>query len=252
MTNGKCSLKIFPIVFIQVPFLFLIVLIYALGLTILRRTTQSASIAASQLMDNGFTLTGVYSGVIALGMIQIILAISLIFFTVIDTRFGQSWLLVLFLGLTTLLFVAPSEVIFFKFCTCFNFFNNDIVVARSSLVIVLGFLLLLVPLLCLFYVKFDDGTIKCDAKLLTIPVLLIPTLAIIGMNGALIYQLNAPLNQDIQPSNINMGFFDETEFSEIQNGSFTRDSMFDQRFVGTLSQIIESTDKKFAYKYDYI
>ena len=248
MTNGKCSLKIFPIVFIQVPFLFLIVLIYALGLTILRRTTQSASIAASQLMDNGFTLTGVYSGVIALGMIQIILAISLIFFTVIDTRFGQSWLLVLFLGLTSLLFVAPSEVIFFKFCTCFNFFNNDIVVARSNLVVVLGIFLLLVPSLCFFHVLLEDGSIKCDAKLIAIPVLILPTLAVIGMNAVLIKQLNNPLSKDIQPSNINMGFFDDKEFSSIQNGSFIRDSTFSQRLIGTLSEIIESTDKVFSHR----
>ena len=59
MLDRKGFLKIFPIVFILMPFLILIIMIYAFGLTILSMTSQSAHIEASQLKDGEVTLGGI-------------------------------------------------------------------------------------------------------------------------------------------------------------------------------------------------
>ena len=247
MLNRKALLTLFPIVFILAPFLVLYIIIYALGLTILNTTRQSASIAASQLMDGGVSLSGIQTGVIVLGAFQLILIIGLGFMA-IGSRDGAWWLFVLFMGLLVLLLMVPSEAIFLKFITCFNFYNNAIVIARSSLAIILACLLSVVPLLCFLYTILNDSPMKCDLKLFVIPLLVIPALAILGMNIVLINQLGAPLGQDIQPSNINMGFFNDNEISSIQNENYTKENTYDQRLVGTLSQILRSSDKTFSYR----
>jgi hypothetical protein len=133
--------------------------------------------------------------------------------------------------------------------------------ARASLAIILACFLLLVPLLVTLYVFItgrskDSSFLKRDLKLLVLPVVIIPAVAILAINIVLINGLGPRLSQDIQSSTIYMGFFSTNEMTSIQSGAYFRDgnngTNFDQRLVGTLSQIIASSDKQFAYRFEKI
>jgi hypothetical protein len=258
MQKVPSKLTILPFCIIQVPLLVLVVIIFALSVALLNATRNSASIAGPQLVDGGVTLEGIYNGVIVLGAFQLFSAVCFLFcFNLINGP--EWWLYVLFVDLMSFLLMVPYEAIFLKYTTCFYFVNNDMVMARASLAIILACFLLSVPLLVTLYVFItgrskDSSFLKCGLKLLVLPVVIIPAVAILVMNIVLINKLGPRLSQDIQPSTIYMGFFSTNEIASIQSGSYFKDvnnaTYFDQRLVGTLSQIISSADKKYAYRFE--
>ena len=255
MQKSPSKLTILPFCIIQVPLLVLVVIIFALSVALLNATIKSASIAGPQLVDGGVTLEGIYNGVIVLGAFQLFTAVCFLFcFNLINGP--EWWLYVLFVDLMSFLLMVPYEAIFLKFTTCFYF-----VMARASLAIILACFLLLVPLLVTLYVFItgrskDSSFLKRDLKLLVLPVVIIPAVAILAMNIVLINGLGPRLSQDIQPSTIYMGFFSTNEIASIQSGAYYKDANnatnFDQRLVGTLSQIISSADKQYAYRFEQI
>jgi len=136
--------KTLRIFLVQVPAFLLIVTIYGLSVSILSDTEASASIALSQFAGDGVSLSGISSSVILLGMLNLLILFC--FFMV--GSFRLNWpVYTLLLGLINHLLNLISEALFFEFASCFNFPSNAIVVARSSLVI-----LLVIIMLCVCYI----------------------------------------------------------------------------------------------------
>jgi hypothetical protein len=66
----------FTLFLIQAPVCVLTIIIYGLSVSILHYTVTSASIAVSQFAVDGASLSGIFSGVIALGAINIFIQIG--------------------------------------------------------------------------------------------------------------------------------------------------------------------------------
>ena len=134
------------------------------------------------------------------------------------------------------------EVIFFKFASCFNLPSNAIVVARSSMVILLMVIMLWVAGFAIihFLLRGQSGTLLAL-------LLLLPSIVMIILNLILIARLSPQLNYFIQPSSLRMGFFNPLEISQIQNGSYAKTSTFQQQIIGNLGDVIFSSNKVLAY-----
>lgn len=234
-----------------IPIFILVVIIYGLGLSILSDTITSASIASSQFDDGGASLRGIYIGLIVLGAFHLFSLICLFF---IGISVVENWNIFIFiLSILNILFNLISDALFYKFASCFNFPSNAIVVARSSLVIVL-----MVFLIGLASVTFIDNCIlkrdvdsSCKKSTITLLIslfLVVPSIVILVLNAVLISKLNPQLNYYIQPSTIKMGFFNTAEISQIQSGTYTKTSTYDQQLIGNLGDIIFSSNKAFAYQ----
>ena len=169
------------ILLIQLPVFILSVITYGLSLAILTQTIDSTSIALTQFNSNGLSLNGAFVGVIILGAF---LLVSLIGFSILTIFHRKWWSLMLILGLITLVFILPSEALFLKFTLCFSFSNNQIVVARSSMAIILMCFLLIVPFASLLYFLVRNYSISCHPIILVNLILLAPAFAILCMNVA--------------------------------------------------------------------
>jgi hypothetical protein len=236
--------KILRIALVQVPVFSLTVIIYGLGLSILNDTVTSASIASSQFAGDGVSLTGIFKGVIALGAFNLFILIGLF---VVGAIINYWSLYILALGLINLLFNLISEAIFFKFASCFNFPSNAIVVARSSMVILLMVIMFCVAIFALFHFLLRGETLQEKLGALLALLLLLPSIVMIVLNSILIARLSPQLNHHIKPSSLRMGFFNPLEISQIQNGSYAKTSTFQQQIIGNLGDVIFSSNKVLAY-----
>jgi hypothetical protein len=144
----------------------------------------------------------------------------------------------LVLGLINILYNLMYEVIFFKFASCFNLPSNAIVVARSSMVILLMVIMLWVAGFAIihFLLRGQSGTLLAL-------LLLLPSIVMIILNLILIARLSPQLNYFIQPSSLRMGFFNPLEMSQIQNGSYRKTSTFEQQIIGNLNDVVYSSNK---------
>ena len=149
MANVSFVSTILRIALIQLPVFVLTVIIYGLSVSILDNTGNSASIALPQFAGDGVSLTGIFIGVIILGAFNVSILIGL--FVVGSIIKSWSWY-ILYLGIINLLFNLISEAIFFKFASCYNFPSNTMVVARSSLVILLMVIKLCVAIFVAIFV----------------------------------------------------------------------------------------------------
>ena len=242
MINESVLSKILRIAIIQVPVFAFTVVIYGLRLSILNDTVTSASIASSQFAGDGVSLTGIFNGVIVLGAFNLFILIGLF----VVGSIIKSWsLYLLILGLVNLLFNLISEAIFFKFASCFNFPSNAIVVARSSMVILLMIIMFGVAIFALVHFLLRGETLKEKLGALLGLLLLLPSIVMLVLNAILIAQLKPQLSYHIQPSSLRMGFFNSTEMSQIQNGSYVKTSTFEQQIIGNLGDVIINTNRSF-------
>jgi len=232
------------IVLIQVPVFALTVIIYGLSLSILNDTVTSASIASSQFSGDGVSLSGIFTGVIVLGAFNLFILIGLF---VVGSILKYWSLYILILGLINLLFNLISEALFFKFASCFNFPSNAIVVARSSMVILLMIIMFCVAGFALVHFLFRGETLKEKLGALLGLLLLLPSIVMLVLNAILIARLSPQLDYFMKPSSLRMGFFNPLEIGQIQNGSYAKTSTFEQQIIGNLGDVIFSPNKVLAY-----
>jgi hypothetical protein len=233
---------------IQLPVFVLTVIIYGLSLSILKNTVTSASIALSQFAGDGVSLSGIFTGVIVLGAFNLFIQIVLFIVGSMTTSWSISWSwYMLILGLMNLLFNFISEAIFFKFASCFNYPRNDIVVARSIMVILLMEIVLCYALFVIFKLYCGAGKARIDKfDALIAPLLFLPSIVMFVLNAILIDQLSPQFNFIIQPSSLKMGFFNQFEIGVIENG--TSNYWINQEaIIGNLADVIYSPNKVLAH-----
>ena len=248
MSSDEKLWNLLRLALIQVPSFALTVIIYGLSLSIMSDTNTSASIATSQFVGDGVSLTGLFNGVIALGVFNLFLYIP---FFVVGILVKNWTLFLLLLGLLNLLFNLISDALFYKFASCFNFPSNAIVVARSALMIVYMLFLLTISLIVIVYflIKCKDSSVENPGlTLLVTPLIILPSIVMFVLNCVLISKLNPQLNYYIQPSTIKVGFFNTAEISQIQSGTYTKTSTYDQQLIGNLGDIVFNSNKALAYK----
>jgi hypothetical protein len=232
--------KTLRIFLVQVPAFLLIVTIYGLSVSILSDTEASASIALSQFAGDGVSLSGISTGVILLGIFNLLI----LFWFFMVGSFRLNWpVYTLLLGLINHLFNLISEALFFEFASCVNFPSNAIVVARSSLVILLMIIMLCVAVFTKIYYLLHGETLKEKSKALFTFPLTLASIVVLVLNAFLIARLSPQSNHHIQPSSLRMGFFNPIEMSQIQNGSYVKTSTFEQQIIGNLGDVIYSPNK---------
>ena len=240
MVNDVVLTKILRIFLAHVPIFVLTVIAYGLGLSIMSDTVSSASIAVLQFEGDGVSLIHIFNGVIAMGAINLFVLLALF---IVGSVFKYWSLYTLILGIANLLFNLISEaLLFFKFATCFNFPSNAIVVARSSLAILLMILMLGVALFVLIHFLQHGKSRREKLGALLAPLLILPSIVMLVLNAILIAQLRPQLNYHIQPSSLRMGFFSPLEISQIQSESYAKTSTFDEQIVGNLGDVIFSSN----------
>ena len=230
-----------------IPVVCFLAIVYALGLAILANAVSSASIAKSNFVDSSASLVGILVGYIVVG------ALNFVYFIVFACIFLCGILLtqyIAILGISNLFFNVVTEGIFFKFAICFNYPTNDIVIARSCMVIILMLILIIIPFWLHYYryINEDYDKIESNDGAFMKALFIIPCIGIIALNIALLVKLRPQLNYTIGPYNIQMGFFNSSEISLIQNGTYVKTNTFDDQLIGSLSDIIYSPDKVFVYK----
>ena len=136
-----------------------------------------------------------------------------------------------------------AEAYFFKCISCYNFASNDLISVRASLVIV--FVLTQYANICISCSTLDMGRDKlfCVHIALSFFFALAVT-SLLVLNSIVLARLGPPLNRQIGPKSIQMGFFSPAEISLIQNGTFTKKSDFESRLVGNLSDVVFSSNLK--------
>ena len=219
------------------------IIMVTLSLVIISNTLANASIAAAQFGD-GVSVLGIYTAVIVLCTFQLLFMISCYMFTFVD----WFWSSFSFCAIH-LLFTLPMEAIIYKFITCFNYSNNQIVIARSCMLILMilasgiGFIIQSAR------ARNKDISVVDTVFLFKLYGVLFSTLAIsstlIGLNIAEMAKLKPQLNPPVGPSTIYMGFFNQTEISSIENNNFSLDSStLKDRVVGNLGDIVYSDNKR--------
>jgi hypothetical protein len=178
------------------------VVIFGLGVSILSSMRASASIAWFNFMDGGVTLYGIYLGVIFLGSFQLLFLLyfksrhSWIFSELDESCF---WKFSNTNFILNFIFNLMVEALFFKFVSCFNFANNSIVIARSSLVISLQLIMLgsIIPFMKALKKEFDT---HLGSRCVKIFYTIFPSIVMIALNGVLIARLKPQLIYNIEPS----------------------------------------------------
>jgi hypothetical protein len=219
--------------------------VFGLAISIMNDVLKSTSIATSQYGD-GLSLDGIYGGIICLGCLQFIALIgSLYAFAAVS----KVWVFLICIFLINLLLVVPSETILFLFMNCFNFYNNGMVIARSTLVIISMVFLFVFPIFINSRFRTLTKSENWIVNLILNGFIMISALCVISFNIILLKNLRPQLNHFIQPSNIDMGYFDtsETVLLEKDNLSVTN-SKLAHRFIGKLSDVIYSPNKVFSYR----
>ena len=228
---------------IEIPILLLSIVIFTLEIVIISTIKDSASISLSEI-SNGLSSNGLMIGDIVLTVIAwlMLLAIWIIIYQ------NKNDFLVLAIFVFTIL-IMIKEAIIFKLLTCFNYANNDIFIARSSLNFIFAISVLMFLVISV-YKKPPNTTDKLIIKLFQILCMLTTAaslLVVFILNIVLLVQLKQPLPLAIGASKINIGYFNQTEITAIKNNSYVKDGSFDQRVISTLSDVIYSKNKTLSY-----
>ena len=178
MVKDKTLANILKIIVIQAPIFSLTVVIYSLALSILNDEVIISS--SSQACGNQLFINSVFIGVIVLGAIHFTLLIILILLKEL------AWI-ILSLGIFNIIFNLVIEGLFFKIALCFTFSNTQIVIARSSLVIVLMVFLICLPCLSIAYSRLT-GEKKRFTFMITI-LLILPSILMIVLNAIIISRM---------------------------------------------------------------
>ena len=145
--------------------------------------------------------------------------------------------------------IMIKEALKFKLFTCFNYPDNNFLMARSSLNLILLSVLIFITIpKCIYVDRSHKKTELCWYQICFAILTAASILAIFILNICLLVQANKSLEFNKNESDINMGYFNQTEIDAISNNSYVKDNFFEQRVIGTLSDIIYSNDKKLSHK----
>jgi hypothetical protein len=131
-----------------------------------------------------------------------------------------------------------------SYVVCFNFYDISFPVTRACLSIVLVFALFTNVWKQIQETRnSSNNSNPISMRLLIIPSSIAFILVTLGLNILLLVQLRWNNSQDINTTNIKMGFFDPNEQLEINSGMYKMDQYFDTRLVGSLNDIVKSNNK---------
>jgi len=99
----------------------------------------------------------------------------------------------------------------------------------------------------LLFKKLDETPPKEQPVALSALLLILTSIVMFVLNLIVIARLSPQLNYSIQPSALRMGFFNWTEMSQIQNGTYAKTSTFDRQIIGNLGDVVYSSNKVLAY-----
>ena len=128
--------------------------------------------------------------------------------------------------------------------TCFNYADNSTVIARSSKVLL--FVAAFVGLHSIHLLNPKQSSSSSRHRITQIVltvILLIALVATVVINIYMLAVLQPSTNKDIGPSNINIGYFNQSEINAISNNSYTIDAYYNTRTLGTLYSLIYSNNK---------
>ena len=215
------------------------VVTFSLGVAILSDTQKGASIASYHFMDGGVSLHGIYVGIIFLGFFHFLLLLVTSCVVFIEYENANFYLFI-----SNFIFNLITEALFFKFASCFNFTNNTIVIARSSLMILLQIMSIIIfsKILKEELKKTLLGTI-CKTIFY-----IVTSIVIIVLNLVLLAHLKPELNYNIEASSIRMGFFNSTEINSIQMGTYMKTDFYSHQLIGNLSDVLFSSKIVFDHE----
>jgi len=219
--------------------------VFGLAISIMNDVLKSTSIATSQY-GNGLSLDGIYGGIIAMGCLQFIALIGSLY---AFASVSKLWAFLICIFLINLLLVVPSEATLFLFMKCFNFYNNGLVIARSTLVIMSMVFLLVFPIFINSRFKTEIKSENWIVNLILNGLIMMSALCVIYFNIRSLKNLRPQLNHFIQPSNIEMGYFDTSETVLLEKGNISvTNTKLAHRFIGKLSDVLSSPHKVFSHR----
>ena len=182
-------------------------------------TLNRASIAVYQLGDE-VSVRGLSIGVVLFDIFS--MAAMFAFFFIFYTDKNKI-LVVGFLPAVSVLLITKEAVII-KFITCFNYANNSTVIARSTMVFL--FVATFVGLQTIYLLNLQQSNNSRILQTVFTVILLIALVATVVINIYMLAVLQPSTNKDIGPSNINIGYFNQTEINAISNNTYTMDAFF--------------------------
>ncbi|CAF0989299.1 unnamed protein product [Brachionus calyciflorus] len=240
-----CKPKVFAIFLVVLGFM-IACTTFGLDCHIQEQTKQRLSIAFF-INNSHISYHGINVAFYVLKILYIILLIVLIFLTLIGSQLS------IFLSTISILFLnVPKEAILFKFYTCFNHNEHSFLIARCILTFFFCLIIGLLNLFYLFIIKNSENKPHRLTALLKYPfyvISILALLAILALNIAILAKLKREISFPIEPNKIEMGYFTRNEINQIESGNFIKDSEYDQRIVGKLSDILFSNKKNFDTQY---
>ena len=203
--------------------------ILALDIIVLIIPKIMASIAFFQMSGNDFSIVKV----ICIDMFAICICLSIY----IATLFSKNSNVITGIYIVFMFFFIVKETIMFKFITCYNYPTNSIIIARSFLVFIM---VLFSTMLSVRYLQSKSSPNFRILYFILIFILGSLMLAIFILNIVLLSMLNNPLANKIGPENIKIGYFNQTDINLILNGKYVKDNTYNNRIIGTLSNVIYS------------
>ena len=185
------------------------IVIFALDMTTLLAINDNASISLSQ-KAMGYPEDGIAGGYVFIDMIAfLVLFICLI--TRNESILQAHWFFTIL--------IMIKEAVMFKLFTCYNYANTSIMIARSSL----NFLFLMSSLIaqlisiCDKRPNISDNLIRTFILIILILAAVASILAILILNIFILVRFNKPLEFVMNASNINIGYFNQTEIDDNIN-----------------------------------
>jgi hypothetical protein len=175
--NHETLAKILKLALIQVPIFILTIIIYSLSIYILNDTITSASIATPQLINTDLSLNAIFISFIVLTVIHLLTHIGLFYV-------NESGVVLLIVAILNVIINLIAEALFFKLAISISFSNNSVIIARSSLVILLMVFLICLSLIPIGYTRLSGE--KRRYALVLAPLLILPSIVMFALNVILI------------------------------------------------------------------
>lgn len=226
-------------IIVSVIFIIFQIIVPSLDIAILSKISNDLSIASEEL-NTPLSLSSITSAI----YVFIGISFAAIIVAIIGIKSDGKFSYFCFIAYSIISIVRDGLIA--KQFSCFNYFNNDIVLARASLSIISAVILISIVVI-LNYIKkesLDDSETKI--RIITSIILGLVCLTMIITNSIILNNLQEKLEIDIQPTKIDIAFFNTSEYTSIQSGSFNKDSLSGYRFVAKLSDIIFSQQKTLA------
>jgi hypothetical protein len=234
----ELNLRLVTII-VVITFTIFQIIVLSLDIAILHKISTALSIASSEL-NSPLALSSVATAIyVFIGLSFGPLIVAVIAFK--DKGNSSYFCFIVY----SIIYIVRDGLVVKKF-SCFYYFNNDIVLARASLSIISAVLLIAIVAILNYNekVSFDDNESKI--RIITSVILALVCVTMLTTNSIILNNIQDELKIDIGPSNIDIGFFNTSEFSSIQTGSYKKDSLFDYRLVTKLSDILFSKQKTLA------